>query len=129
MNKKTTIAIAIFVALLLVFIVWNRFYSPNQWGRCQSSADCVPWKPAPGMNYFCEDNLCKSAPFDDSKKCSVDSDCIAATCCHASEAVNKENAPDCSGVFCTQECVSGTIDCQQGEIKCVNGGCKVIIYS
>ena len=27
-------------------------------------------------------------------QCSVDSDCVPAQCCHATDAVNKLNAPD-----------------------------------
>ncbi len=61
------------------------------------------------------------------KKCSLDSDCVKATCCHAKDAVNKENAPDCKGMICTTECVPETADCGQGEIKCVYGECKVVL--
>lgn len=60
------------------------------------------------------------------KECSADKDCVPATCCHASEAVNKEQAPDCKGILCTMECVPGTIDCGQGEIKCVKGNCEIV---
>ena len=61
------------------------------------------------------------------KVCSVDEDCVPATCCHASAAINKEFSPGCSGQMCTQECVPETIDCGQGEIKCVSGECQVIL--
>lgn len=61
------------------------------------------------------------------KKCSADEDCVAATCCHASEAVNKESGPDCRGQLCTAECVPETLDCGGGEIKCVEGECKVVL--
>ncbi len=61
------------------------------------------------------------------KKCSSDNDCVPATCCHASEAVNKEHAPDCAGRLCTAVCEPGTIDCGQGEIKCVEGECEVVL--
>ena len=60
------------------------------------------------------------------KVCSVDSDCIAAQCCHATSAVNKENAPDCSGILCTMNCAPDTLDCGQGEIKCVEGSCEAV---
>lgn len=59
------------------------------------------------------------------KECSNDRDCVPATCCHASEAVSKEEGPDCSGQICTAECVSGTIDCGQGEIACFEGRCII----
>lgn len=61
------------------------------------------------------------------KKCSADEDCLPATCCHPSEAVNKEHAPNCKGMLCTAECVPETIDCGQGEIKCVKGSCEVVL--
>lgn len=61
------------------------------------------------------------------KECAKDKDCVSATCCHASEAVNKEQAPDCAGILCTMECVPGTTDCGQGEIKCVKGRCEVVL--
>ncbi|MCK4589002.1 MAG: hypothetical protein KAT77_01045 [Nanoarchaeota archaeon] len=61
-------------------------------------------------------------------ECSVDADCVAATCCHASEAVPLSQAPDCADIFCTTECVPGTLDCGQGEIKCLDGKCEAIIY-
>ena len=61
------------------------------------------------------------------KQCSVDEDCVRATCCHASDVVNKEFGPDCAGMICTADCVPGTLDCQQGEIKCLSGECSVVI--
>lgn len=61
------------------------------------------------------------------KQCVTDDDCVAASCCHPTEAVNVDYAPDCEGVFCTQECVPGTLDCGQGEIRCVSGECRAII--
>ena len=67
------------------------------------------------------------APTSSSKKsCFVDSDCVPAACCHASHAVNKEFAPKCAGMFCSQECAPGTIDCGQGQIKCVKNECEVV---
>ncbi len=61
------------------------------------------------------------------KKCSSDDDCVPASCCHASEAVNKAYGPDCEGKLCTAVCEPGTIDCGQGEIRCVEGECKVVL--
>ncbi|MBU0470281.1 MAG: hypothetical protein KJ598_05660 [Nanoarchaeota archaeon] len=61
------------------------------------------------------------------KACLVDGDCVPATCCHASDALNKAHGPSCKGVFCTAECQEGTIDCAQGEVKCVSGECKAVI--
>jgi len=62
----------------------------------------------------------------DNMTCKVDSDCVAAQCCHATEVINKNFAPDCKEIFCTMECRSGTIDCDHGEIKCVDSKCTVI---
>ena len=61
------------------------------------------------------------------KVCEVDSDCIAAQCCHATDAVNKDNAPDCRGLLCTMNCEPDTLDCGQGEIKCVSGSCEAVL--
>jgi hypothetical protein len=128
MNKKTTIVIAIFMILLLTFIIWNKFYSPNQWGRCRTSEDCAPKYPRAGYYAVCEEGKCVDKPLvDDPKSCFEDEDCVPATCCHALEAMNKEVAPNCENVFCTTECVPGTIDCGQGEIKCVGGVCEVVL--
>ena len=68
---------------------------------------------------------CTSVPPE--KVCSAAEDCVKATCCHATEAVNKEFAPDCAGQFCTMECVPKTLDCQQGKVQCVKGGCEVVL--
>ena len=59
-------------------------------------------------------------------ECSVDSDCVREICCHASTCTSKEQAPDCSNLFCTTECVPETLDCGQGECKCIKGQCKVV---
>ena len=61
------------------------------------------------------------------KLCRADYDCLPAECCHAADAVNRDNAPDCSGVLCTAECQPGTLDCGQGEIKCLSGKCGVVM--
>lgn len=62
----------------------------------------------------------------ENKVCSTDRDCVPDACCHAQDTVNKENAPDCSGMLCTMECVPDTLDCSQGEIKCLDGSCEVV---
>jgi len=60
-------------------------------------------------------------------ECLDDSDCVPATCCHPASCVPKEQAPDCSRVVCTQECVPGTMDCGQGYCVCENGRCRAVI--
>lgn len=72
------------------------------------------------------DDISKDIPAE--KFCTSDEDCVPRQCCHPDEAVNKEYAPDCGGIFCTQECKPGTLDCNQGEIKCINNTCTAIIY-
>ena len=61
------------------------------------------------------------------KQCTADSDCVPAACCHATDAVNKDNAPDCAGILCSMSCEPDTLDCGQGEIKCVSEQCTVTI--
>jgi hypothetical protein len=58
--------------------------------------------------------------------CEKDSDCVAAQCCHATGAVNRNYAPKCTGVFCTLECRPGTLDCGAGALKCVDKKCAVV---
>ncbi len=55
-------------------------------------------------------------------ECSSDSDCVKDSCCHADGCVSKVNAPDCDGMFCTQECKPGSLDCG-GSCGCVAGKC------
>jgi hypothetical protein len=71
--------------------------------------------------------LLVSCSVPEEKVCTIDSDCVPATCCHASEAVNEEHKPDCAGRLCTMNCEPGTTDCGQGEIKCVEESCEVVL--
>ncbi len=65
--------------------------------------------------------------FDISQKsCFVDEDCVPAQCCHPTDVVNKIYAPSCSGVYCTEECKKGTIDCGCGKPACVDNKCAII---
>ena len=59
------------------------------------------------------------------KECSVDSDCVPASCCHSTACVSKEKAPNCSEIFCSQVCVPETLDCGQGSCACINNKCEV----
>lgn len=61
------------------------------------------------------------------KRCATDTDCLPTPCCHPNDAVNKESAPDCGGLLCTAECVPDTLDCGQGEVKCLQGACTALI--
>jgi|APSaa5957512622_1039677.scaffolds.fasta_scaffold648400_1 hypothetical protein len=67
---------------------------------------------------------CTTIPLE--KQCSVDSDCVKATCCHAVDSVNKEHGPDCTGNICTLDCEPGTLDCG-GKVKCIENTCAAVI--
>lgn len=56
--------------------------------------------------------------------CIKDSDCIPEQCCHPTSCVNKEFAPDCSGIGCTMVC-QGPIDCGAGKCVCKDNKCVV----
>jgi putative hemolysin len=58
-------------------------------------------------------------------RCSVDSDCVAEQCCHATSCVNSDYKADCSGRMCTMDCRPGTMDCGQGSCACENKQCAV----
>ena len=67
----------------------------------------------------------KSIPVE--KECRIDTDCVPSVCCHATDSVNEENAPNCDDIFCSLECEPGTLDCGQGITSCVEGACTVIM--
>ncbi|MAG60742.1 hypothetical protein CL619_03050 [archaeon] len=74
--------------------------------------------------YGSDSNVFNSVP--DELQCTQDSDCVAATCCHATDAVNVDNAPDCTGILCSADCQEGTMDCGQARANCVEGACAVV---
>jgi putative hemolysin len=88
--------------------------SGGQYGVCvfADKSECEEWKFYRGE--------CSNS----TKECSVNSDCVAASCCHASSCTSKENAPECSSVMCTMNCQSGTLDCGQGNCQCINNKCQ-----
>lgn len=59
------------------------------------------------------------------KECEKDEDCIASSCCHAESCIEKDKAPICDKIFCSQVC-SGPLDCGTGHCGCVNGKCGII---
>ncbi len=59
--------------------------------------------------------------------CNSDQECVPDLCCHASNCALKSKAPDCSITFCTQECRQNSLDCGNGECKCINNKCKAFI--
>lgn len=52
--------------------------------------------------------------------------CVPATCCHPTECVSLNDAPNCSDVMCTMNCQPNTMDCGQGECKFIDGKCQII---
>ena len=60
------------------------------------------------------------------KQCLVDSDCVPNKCCGGTDGVNKAYGPNCQGILCAQVCTPGTISCNQGEIKCLEGACTAV---
>ncbi|MDD5086998.1 MAG: hypothetical protein PHV16_04560 [Candidatus Nanoarchaeia archaeon] len=67
---------------------------------------------------------CSNVP--DDAECTIDSDCVPATCCHPTECVPREQAQDCSAVLCSMECVPGTLDCGQGSCECIDYECRAV---
>ena len=57
-------------------------------------------------------------------QCYSDSDCVPKDCCHATQCIPKSDAPNCSEIMCTAECVENTLDCGQGFCACEKGICK-----
>ena len=58
--------------------------------------------------------------------CKIDSDCVPAGVCHSSTCTIKANAPNTTGIFCTAVCEPGTLDCGQGECKCIKSKCAAV---
>ena len=61
------------------------------------------------------------------KFCLSGSDCVASACCHPSDSVNLEFAPNCTGIVCSQDCEPDTLDCGQGVTQCINNSCSAVI--
>jgi hypothetical protein len=58
--------------------------------------------------------------------CSVDADCVPASCCHPSSCVPAAQKPNCADTMCTMNCAPGTMDCG-GRCACEAGSCKAIL--
>lgn len=54
-------------------------------------------------------------------------ECAPAPGCHPTSCVDKSTISDeLQDVFCTEECVQGTLDCGQGFCQDVNGKCEAV---
>jgi len=58
--------------------------------------------------------------------CTKNSDCVPASCCHASSCISINNAPICSRIACSMGCKPGTMDCGQASCVCQNNKCAVV---
>jgi hypothetical protein len=59
--------------------------------------------------------------------CQQDSDCVKATCCHATTCVAASARPDCTTTACTADCRAGTMDCHGGCL-CQAGKCAAKLW-
>lgn len=59
--------------------------------------------------------------------CQQDSDCVEATCCHATTCVAASARPDCASAACTADCRAGTMDCNGGCL-CQAGKCAAKLW-
>jgi len=117
-NKKLFYVI---IVLIVLFILWI-FYVVNNWDSGNVDKRNVGDQDVEGVG--------GEVGYEDvdggELECSLDSDCVAETCCHASSCVAVSEAPDCSNIMCTMECAPGTMDCGQGYCGCVNGKCESV---
>jgi len=73
-----------------------------------------------------EKEIDKKEEVEKVKECVTDNDCVPSSCCHPSSCVSINNKPNCEGIFCTQECAPGTLDCNQGYCGCISGKCSAV---
>ena len=102
--------------------VGNKDYyaSPN----VDKSQVCPDFCTGIGGNFVtkCVDNNCRNVNKNTFPECAVDVDCVQSACFHASSCVPIASAPKCEGVFGTQECRQGTLDCG-GSCACEGKRC------
>jgi putative hemolysin len=173
--KVIKTVICIIVVLILVAMLWFLINFPTK--ECTKNEDCIPENFLIGVQYFCDNGVCKTKAFgnpasqycidnggsleirNDSNgnqygicifsdgsecdeweyyngkcqsgtifpktTCQSVNDCVPEFCCHSSTCVDLEHKPNCTDIFCTQECMPGTMDCGQGHCVCLNNTCKV----
>lgn len=57
------------------------------------------------------------------RACTTREDCAPATCCHATDTVNADHAPDCADVMCTEDYHPCTTDDESIRPACMAGRC------
>src|SRR3989344_741492 len=98
--------IVIFVVVLIIaFLIGGYLISKNKWIKFDNFKD--------KQNNSIPNEIVIDIGTNGS--CSSNNDCIPASCCHATTCTNKEKAPICDRILCTQQCVPGTLDCGQGS--------------
>jgi hypothetical protein len=58
-------------------------------------------------------------------ECQINSDCIAASCCHPDSCIPEEQKPDCKRILCSMSC-EGPLDCGAGSCGCKKNKCEII---
>jgi len=117
--------IGLFILLILVLFLIKSFENnKNLIGGDKDSHGCLI---AAGYGWCEEKQKCLRI-WEEScgEQCYRDEDCVPSTCCHPNSCVIKASAPNCSDKFCTQECKSGTLDCDQASCGCISGKCGVL---
>lgn len=56
------------------------------------------------------------------KECESDSDCVPERCCHPKSCISRDQAPDCSDIYCTLDYQED--DITQSDCKCIEGMCN-----
>ncbi|MBN1386417.1 hypothetical protein JW968_05595 [Candidatus Woesearchaeota archaeon] len=108
----------------------NREY--HQTDKVDKERDCADFCTgfANNLQIKCLANKCQQIVKEEfrekTKRCAEDADCVPSECCHATECVHKDFAPDCSGIMCTMNCEPGTMDCG-GRCVCEAGRCTAQI--
>ena len=51
--------------------------------------------------------------------------CVPASCCHATECVLENEAPNCNEIMCSMVC-SGPLDCGAGRCEYIDGECEIV---
>lgn len=113
-QKESKVFVWLSVVLGAILIAGIFFFM----GQQKSETEKKPVTEAP-----VEQNPQKEPELNE-KSCKSDSDCVPATCCHATDVVNKEFAPDCSDIMCTMSCET-VLDCGQGKPVCNAGMCDI----